>query len=76
MAKTIVGLYDDFATAQQVVQDLLDAGFADEDVSLVASDSAGDLSRQRNIADHDDSTLGTGTGVGAGTGAAIGGIGG
>lgn len=76
MAKTIVGLYDDFATAQQVVQDLLDAGFADEDVSIVANDTAGDLSRQRTVSKEDDSTLGTGTGVGAGTGAAIGGIGG
>lgn len=76
MAKTIVGLYDNLTTAQQVVQELLNAGFSNDDISLVANDAGGDVSRHDTTVDRDEGSLGAATGVGAGTGAAIGGIGG
>ena len=41
MNETVVALFDDFATSQQVVEDLVDAGFSRDDISLVANDAAG-----------------------------------
>lgn len=38
MAKTVVGLYDDFKTAEKVVRDLEDNGFDRESISLAARD--------------------------------------
>jgi uncharacterized membrane protein len=77
MAKTVVGLFDDFSTAQKVVRELQDNGFSRDDISLVANDARGEFSKQ----------LGKGTGraqedvsqgaaAGAGTGAVLGGLGG
>ena len=40
MAKTIVGLFDNFSEAQQVVQQLTDAGFDRNTISLVANQEA------------------------------------
>ncbi len=40
MAKTIVGLFDDFTEAQRVVQDLESAGFNRSDISVVANQTA------------------------------------
>ena len=37
--KTIVGLYDDIATARMVVEELAAAGFERNDISLVANNS-------------------------------------
>lgn len=39
--KTIVGLFDNFGQAQSVVQDLINAGFRRDDISLVANDADG-----------------------------------
>jgi uncharacterized protein (TIGR02271 family) len=72
MTKTIVGLYDDFSTAQRVVQALVDAGFERDNISLVASDARGEYTSQIDT----DTGIGTGAGVGAGIGAVLGGIGG
>src|SRR5262245_58944984 len=36
MAKTVIGLFDEFSKAQQVLQDLLDNGFRRGDISLIA----------------------------------------
>lgn len=41
MAKTLVGLYDGFTEADRVVQDLLDNGFARQDISLATHESGG-----------------------------------
>ena len=41
MAKTLVGLYDGFAEANQVVQELVDNGFARQDISLATHEAAG-----------------------------------
>ncbi|MCX6050790.1 MAG: hypothetical protein NT075_37350 [Chloroflexi bacterium] len=38
--KTLVGLYEDVATANQVVQELVQHGIARDDISLVVSDGA------------------------------------
>jgi hypothetical protein len=76
MAKTIVGLYDNFNTTQQVLQDLANAGIARENISLVASDAAGEYGRQFTTTDDQVDEVGSGAGVGAGVGAILGGIGG
>ncbi len=73
MAKTVVGLFDDFAEAQSVVQDLVDAGFSRSDISIAANQTASGYTS--------DGTTGTTTGAGeghavgkdAGIGAGIGG---
>jgi uncharacterized protein DUF2382 len=74
MAKTVVGVYGDSRTAEQVVQDLVYAGFNRDDISLVArgEGEAGEVRETR----HEESRAGTGAATGAGIGAAIGGTGG
>ena len=71
MAKTVVGLFDDFAEAQSVVQDLVNAGFSRNDISIAANQTAAGYTG-------DGTTTGTGEGhaVGkdAGIGAGIGGV--
>lgn len=39
MAKTVIGLFDNFNVAQDVVKDLVDSGFNRDDISLVAQES-------------------------------------
>jgi uncharacterized membrane protein len=70
MAKTVVGLFDDFSEAQRVVQELVNNGFAREDISLAANDAAGEYTKETA------SSGMSGTAIGAGTGAVLGGIGG
>src|SRR5918911_194322 len=41
MAKTLVGLYDTFAEAEHVVEDLVQHGFSHSDIRLATHDSAG-----------------------------------
>ncbi len=65
MAKTVVGLFDTFTAAQNVAQELVNAGFQRNDISLLASDRSGEYSR----------TVG-GTESAAGEGAAAGAVGG
>src|SRR5438067_573241 len=75
MTNTIVGLYDDMATAQQVVRALRDAGIPKDRISLVAHDLGGEYGR--TLQDADQKTGGGGsTKTGAGVGAVIGGLGG
>jgi hypothetical protein len=75
MAKTIVALYDDFATAQAAIQDLVDAGFPRDDISLMASDAQGAYRGDTGTAET-AGTGGSGMLTGAGIGAAVGGLGG
>ncbi|MBC8077905.1 MAG: YsnF/AvaK domain-containing protein [Chloroflexales bacterium] len=78
MAKTVVGLFDDFSDAQQVVQDLTNAGFSRNDISLVANDARGEYANlgSRSVGDKMDKTTGEQAGSGAiagsGVGAALG----
>lgn len=82
MAKTVVGLYDDISDARAVVQDLVDAGFARGDISLVANASADEYRRyfdeegRYRAEAMDETRAGEGAGTGAGVGAAVGGLGG
>ena len=46
MARTIVGLFDTFAQAQQAVQDLTSSGVRRDDISIIASDSRGEYARE------------------------------
>jgi uncharacterized protein (TIGR02271 family) len=78
MNKTIVGLYDELSEARAVVQELVDAGFDRNRISLVANANAREYERYfdqegRYRADIDE---GTEAAEGAGIGAAVGGLGG
>jgi len=71
MTKTVIGTYSNLETATAVVNDLVNAGFHRNSISVIADD------RDKKYAayvDHDTST--DGTAAGAGIGAAIGGLGG
>lgn len=70
MAKTIVGLFDDFTAAMNTVPDLVSAGVRHEDISLVANDTQGEFA---NFRPGEESSAAV---SGAGAGAAIGGLGG
>ena len=80
MTKTAVALYDDFPSAQRTVQELADAGFQREDISLMANNAEGIYSDEAGAAAAGTTTVadegGGGTATGAGVGAAVGGIGG
>lgn len=70
MTKTVVGLYDDIHSAQQVVQALLNSGFSHDEVSLLLSDAKGDYGQtlEVNRDKGEDAAAGIGTGVGIGAG--------
>ncbi len=46
MAKTIIALYDDFETARDVIEELVDEGVPHRRISLVAQDPEGDYARK------------------------------
>jgi len=76
MARTIVGLFDPFPVAQEVVQELVNAGIPRENISLIANDAEGRLAREFGPAEGEDQT-GEGertAAKGAGIGATLGGI--
>ena len=68
MAKTVVGMFDDTMHARQAVEDLVDSGFAREDISLVARGTDEDIEHYN--------ARGEDVSQGAGIGAALGGVGG
>lgn len=68
---TYIGLYDDMETAQNVVQDLVDAGFSRENISLVANDATGEYATYVN-ADNEDVSSSEGAGFGAVVGTLVG----
>jgi hypothetical protein len=73
MTRSIIALYDNFETAQLAVQDLVDAGFDRNDISLVANDASGEM--QRYTTDDygdDDVKAGEGAGFGAVVGTLVG----
>lgn len=73
MAKTVVGLYESSDRAQRAIEDLVDAGFRREDISLTArSEEHGHL---EGGGGH-ETEAGSGAATGAGIGAGVGGIGG
>ena len=73
MAKTVVGLYESSDRARRAIEDLVDAGFQREDISLTArSEEHGHL---ESVGGH-ETEAGSGAAAGAGIGAGVGGIGG
>ena len=75
MAKIVVGLFDDLSEAQGAIQDLLNSGFRQEEISLTANDARGEYSHLNRSGDNSHAD-GSGAATGAGVGATIGGIGG
>jgi uncharacterized protein (TIGR02271 family) len=75
MAKTVVGLFDSRQHAEMAVQDLMDAGFARNDISVVAQ-NASDLAAdgQRSVGTSTGNESGEGAAAGAGIGAVAGGV--
>lgn len=74
--RTVVGLYDRFDDAQNVVQALRQAGFRSEDISLVASDQKGEYKRYFEGGEGKAEDIAEGAAAGAGVGAVLGGLGG
>jgi hypothetical protein len=70
MTTTIVGIFSDFTAALNTSPELASAGFAREDISIVAQDSKGEYAKFVNAETMPEPE------TGVGTGAAIGGIGG
>jgi len=74
--KTVVGLYDRFEDAQQVVRALIDGGFRQDDINLIARDEKGEYSRYLQSHEGEMEEKKEGIATGAGAGAVLGGIGG
>ena len=72
MAKTVVGLFDNGTDAQNVVQELVNAGFQRNDISLLANDSRGEYTHA--VGDTDKSGAGEGAAAGAIGGGVLGGV--
>jgi hypothetical protein len=73
MAKTVVGLFDTAAEAQNVVQDLVNSGFERNEISLVANDARGEYAKYRE-AGATESGAAEGAGAGALGGGVLGGV--
>lgn len=77
MAKTVIGLFDNRAEAQSVVQELLNEGFRRDDISVMSKKSEGQDNRQGETVayiEEDGEEQIKDMAMGAGTGAAIGGL--
>ena len=76
MAKTIVGSFDSFEEAQEVVRDLQQRGFSRDDISVIANNATGKYSSQSAgvQATTDRSGNVSETGANTATGAAAGGV--
>jgi len=70
--QTIIALYDDFATARRVIEELVNAGYSRDSISLVANDAKNEYAGYLND-DGDGNVEGDeGAGFGAVVGALIG----
>ncbi|MGZ9075810.1 MAG: general stress protein, partial [Burkholderiaceae bacterium] len=77
MAKTIVGSFDSFEEAQEVLRDLQQKGFSRDDISVIANNATGKYSSQSaGVAQSraDTGTTVSDTGAATATGAAAGGV--
>ena len=73
MAKTIVGSFDSFEEAQEVLRDLQQRGFARDDISVIANNASGQYGSEGQLP-RDATTSVSDTGAGTATGAAAGGV--
>lgn len=77
MAKTIVGSFDSFEEAQEVLRDLQQCGFSRDDISVIANNATGRYSSQyggEGEAPRDNAGSISDVGAGSATGAAAGGV--
>ena len=73
MAKTIVGSFDSFEEAEDVLRDLQTRGFSRDDISVIANDATGKYSGQSAGGGQRADTV-SDTGASTATGAAAGGV--
>jgi uncharacterized membrane protein len=71
MTKTVVGLFDDFSTAQNAVRELINNGFARENISIITNDADGRYARDLDGEGKEEKSNAA---SGAGLGAALGGF--
>ncbi len=71
MTKTVVGLFDDYMDAQNVVQALMDNGYRNDDISVVANENAHGMQESHEVGQ--ESQAGEGAGAGAVGGTVLGG---
>ena len=74
MTKTVTAMYDSFTAAQRAVQDLVDAGFNRDDISLIANDSAGEYksyTAEGDVKGNEGANFGAVTGALVGLGAML-----
>ncbi len=77
MAKTIVGSFDSFEEAQEVLRDLQQRGFSRDDISVIANNATGKYSSQPSGVAQSRADTGStvsDTGAATATGAAAGGV--
>jgi uncharacterized membrane protein len=74
MAKTVIGLFDNRAEAQSVVQELLSENFRREDISVMSKKIEGQERETVEYVEEDGDEQIKDMAKGAGTGAAIGGL--
>jgi hypothetical protein len=76
--KTVVGTYENIQTAYDVANDLVNAGYSRNDISVIASDTKNEYAPYVNRSGVNTTTVKNGDDVatGAGIGAVIGGLGG
>ncbi|HEV7302182.1 MAG TPA: YsnF/AvaK domain-containing protein [Tepidisphaeraceae bacterium] len=73
MAKTIIGIFDEMASAERAVTALEQAGFNRDDISVIRNQNTTGSGTTGTTGTHDEGmTTGEGAAVGAGTGAALG----
>lgn len=70
MAKTVVGLFDTYDSAQNTVQELLDQGISANDISVVANNARGELTQTTGS----ERAVAEGAGAGAVGGTVVGGV--
>jgi len=73
VAKTIVGSFDTFEEARQVMRELQQGGFPQSDISIIANNATGQYGTEGQLPKDAPATL-SDTGSGAATGAAAGGL--
>jgi hypothetical protein len=73
VAKTIVGSFDSFEEAHQVLRELQQNGFANEDISIIANNATGKYGPEGQLPRDAPATM-SDTGANAATGAAAGGV--
>lgn len=67
MTKTVIGLFDTFMAAQNVVQDLVDSGYRGNAISIIATDARSESAHLNAVGSAGGTSAGLGTGAVSGT---------